>query len=362
MDKPLYHFEGMHGLGDNLHQRAVLRALMQRYTVWLDTSWPCIYHDLVPQGLRLVHRPVALRTQLKNAMRESERQKFLRPPLGTRGPKMHMIYQRATVGNGTILKAMFKCAGIPHEYENFDFSLPVLAAWHEQLSHVFDPDGVTKPLMIYRPLTVRPEWRGGAQRNANAQNYAEILHAIRDSFFVVSVADLEPEREWTIGPQLRADATFHKGELTFEMLAALVQRADLLYTSSGMGAILAPSVGTPCISVQGGYHPSSWHADGAKHAPWLGIDPTRTCDCASSSCVSPCAKNIDVPDAVAKVKAFLAEHCGISTLAEPRPFSEMFEVPPPAPARPRGPPPQIQPRITQSQLLARRQAQRGIRA
>src|SRR3546814_11400043 len=39
--------QGMHGLGDNLHQRAILRHLMQSHEVWLETPWPCIYHDLV---------------------------------------------------------------------------------------------------------------------------------------------------------------------------------------------------------------------------------------------------------------------------------------------------------------------------
>ena len=37
-DKPKLYVEGMHGLGDNIHQRAVLRKLVQAYDVWLETS------------------------------------------------------------------------------------------------------------------------------------------------------------------------------------------------------------------------------------------------------------------------------------------------------------------------------------
>jgi hypothetical protein len=37
--KPLLHLIGHHGLGDNLHQRALIRQLMEKYDVWLDTSW-----------------------------------------------------------------------------------------------------------------------------------------------------------------------------------------------------------------------------------------------------------------------------------------------------------------------------------
>src|SRR4051812_17147760 len=76
MAKPALHVQGMHGMGDCLHQRAVLRQLMQRYTVTLETSWPSMYHDLIADGLVVTRRPVALRTQTKNATRESEAVKF----------------------------------------------------------------------------------------------------------------------------------------------------------------------------------------------------------------------------------------------------------------------------------------------
>src|SRR3546814_18192800 len=63
--------QGMHGLGDNLHQRAILRHLMQSHEVWLETPWPCIYHDLVGDRLKLVSKGSRLRTQAKNERRES---------------------------------------------------------------------------------------------------------------------------------------------------------------------------------------------------------------------------------------------------------------------------------------------------
>jgi hypothetical protein len=54
----------MHGMGDNLHQRAIVRRLMEQDVVYLDTPWPSVYHDLVGPRLHLV-RPAAttLRTR-----------------------------------------------------------------------------------------------------------------------------------------------------------------------------------------------------------------------------------------------------------------------------------------------------------
>ena len=69
---------GMHGLGDNIHQRAIIRALLKRdYCISLETAWPCVYWDLAGENLRFLPRPAALRAQLKNAVRE--RAKFSPP-------------------------------------------------------------------------------------------------------------------------------------------------------------------------------------------------------------------------------------------------------------------------------------------
>jgi len=329
---------GMHGLGDNLHQRAVLRALQKRgHQITLETSWPCVYADI--PDIRFVRRPVALRTQLKNAEREAA--KFVP------GPAPHhpvaqtgVAYNRNTVGQGTILQAMFKHVGIPDDYAQADFSYHALPEGWEAPTLPTD-----KPVMVYRPLVVRPEWRGSGIRNANPDQYAELVALIRDAFFVVSVADLEPNREWIVGPRLIPDMAFEHGELPFESLAALFKRASLVFTSSGFPAILGPAVGTPTICVQGGFEPASWHADGGRFAPYLGIDTLSPCVCATSACTRPCPKTINMAAASAALRDFTAG-LGFSPPAESRPLTEIFSPAAPTP-RPTPPPvPRIMPRIT----------------
>src|SRR5262245_32445732 len=64
---------GMQGLGDNIHQRAIVRQFLRegRPAVYLQTPWPAIYHDM-PE-LRLLPARSNLRTQQRNERRESAR-------------------------------------------------------------------------------------------------------------------------------------------------------------------------------------------------------------------------------------------------------------------------------------------------
>jgi hypothetical protein len=310
----------MHGLGDNIHQRAIIRALLKRdFQIALETSWPCVYHDLAGPDLRFIRKPVALRAQLKNGVREAA--KFSAPVLPHHGARAVQITYRTSgipqTPSGTVLESMFASAGIQTDYADADFRLPIPPEWAAPTIET------TKPIMIYRPLVVRPEWRGSGIRNADPGHYAELVAMVRDSFFVVSIADLEPNREWITGPQLIADASYDHGELSFEAMAALVAKAAVVYTSNGFPAILGPAVGIPTISVQGGFEPAAWLADGAKHSPYLGIDTLYPCRCGASHCDKPCTKALDMPRARAAVAEFVGK-LGISTPAETRPMSEIF--------------------------------------
>src|SRR5580765_3782979 len=46
-------YRGMYGVGDCIHQRAILREVMQEGPVVLETFYRAMYHDLVDQGLVL---------------------------------------------------------------------------------------------------------------------------------------------------------------------------------------------------------------------------------------------------------------------------------------------------------------------
>lgn len=296
MSKPSLLIRGMSGLGDCLHQRAVVRHWSRTHDVWLETPWPSVYYDL---EVHLKRKPTSLRTQGKNAAREHDRFNGMDVPRGAQ--EIRPSYGAAgvmTSQSKTVLEAMCNVTDTP--YDTADYTMRVPDEWFHNFrcssAHArWKESG--KPLLVYRPLVARPEWRGSMARNADPVAYAHIMASIRSEFFVISIADLEVGKEWIVGPQLIADVEFHQGQLSFQDLAALFSSANLVVTSSGFGAILAPAVRTPCLNIVGGYENVGAHQSGERFAPYLAIGPKVGCQCFTSMCNQPCDKSIDLTKA-----------------------------------------------------------------
>lgn len=289
---------GLHGLGDNLHQRAVIRQLMQRYDVTLESSWVAPYYDLIEQGLKVVHKPTSLRTQAKNAKREAALFHKVRPQnVSTR----KIWYAPREVRDaGGVLAAM--CRNCDVSYEGADFRLPVKPEWVAAAKAVVPTD---KPILVYRPLVERTEWNGCAARNSDADAYDALFQSIRDRFHVVSIADLVPKVEWMTSQPIAADQEFHHGELPFETLAGLFSIAAMAYTAPGFAVILAQAVGLPVVAVFGSYEASYSFSGGARYSPYLGIDPIIPSDDFKHDTTKD--KTIDVEKAKARLAVFAEE-------------------------------------------------------
>jgi hypothetical protein len=309
--------QGMGGQGDCLHQRAIVRQLMKTYDVILATPWPAMYHDLIEQGLKVVRRPIGLRTQSKNMNRDSEAAKYSAfHPFSRAGMQVSYLGQEVMqTPSKTVLEVMCNKTGT--SYAEADYRLPIPHEWTANLDKKLGSLPFDKPWMVHRPLCIRPEWRGGTLRNADAASYNELFNSIRDQFFVISVADLLEGQEWIVpGSDIKADLSFHHGELVFEDIAALFHGADLIFTASGFPAILGPAVETPTISIIGGYEDVHCHDSGAKFAPYLAIGPRVGCHCWTQHCQRVCDKSLDMDAAKASVLKFVSQHC-IQTSDEP---------------------------------------------
>lgn len=273
--KPPLLLQGMHGLGDNLHQRALIRQLTARHRVFLESSWIAPYHDLVGDDLVVLRKESNLRTQNKNADREAALFASERPPASAR--RMRVWYEPTEVRRrGSVLAAM--CAATGCDYATADFRLPVPPAGRAAAQDLLAEWRPTKPILIYRPLVERTEWNGCAARNPDHAAYAALFDSIRDDFFVVSLADLVPGVEWMVGLACEADVRLHRGELPFETLAALVSMAALVFATPGFAVILAQAVGTPVICVFGGYERAYSFSAGARYSSYLGIEPINPTD------------------------------------------------------------------------------------
>lgn len=300
-DRRHVHVAGMQGLGDNIHQRGIVRQLLQAgRTIWLETPWPCLYHDLVGPRLHLVAKDTKLPVYAKNAKREADR--YSSTPWPANVWPLKIWYSGADVrAAGSVLGAMCRTTGT--RLEAADFRLPIPAAWARKAAALIDQWKPDRPIMLYRPLVERSWWGGCVQRNPDHDAYAALVRSIRERFFVVSVADLEPGVEWMVGERIDADVELHHGELEIETLAALTAASRLVFTSPGFAVILAQAVGTPSCVVFGGYENSISFSAGARWAPYLGIDTLTPCGCFSHA--HACDKRIDLPAAIERLAGFV---------------------------------------------------------
>ncbi len=296
-----YAVRGMHGLGDNLHQRGIIRQLMREAPVWLETSWPWVYHDLVGPRLHLVRKAGPAQIYQRNQAREAEGFSSVRAPLRAHERRVCWTPPDAR-GKGSVLSGMCHRSGVDISV-GADFRLPLRPEWQSEADLFLHRWRPSKRVMIYRPLVERAWWPGCVARNPEHGAYAALYRSIREKFFVISVAELVPGEEWLVGEPADVDIACHAGEIPVEVLAALVARASLVFSSPGFAVILAQAVGTPVAAVFGGYEDGRSFSTGARWAPYLPLQPITPCSCFAHD--HACDKRMDVPAALEALSEFV---------------------------------------------------------
>lgn len=224
--------DGMHGLGDNIYQRAVLKQYRPDRPVYLVTSWPQLYaglehvRPLQPLGVRL-------RTQAKNAGRRGLR--WATVPVGAERIRWHYVHRE-----GSIAESLLSALGLP--LAPLDMAGPPV-----------DPIIGGAPYVLIRPATVRREW-AASSRNPRPQYLAYAAEAARRAGYkVVSVADLARGEEWALDPLPRADTVFHAGELPVESLLRYVAGASAVIGGVGWLAPAALAYQRRMLLIYGGW-------------------------------------------------------------------------------------------------------------
>lgn len=283
--KPLL-IEGMHGLGDNIYQRAVLKAYHPARDIYLVTSWPQLYADL--QHVQCVKHPnVRLRTQSRNADEQPVRA-WRMPPAGAERYRWHYVSH-----GGTILESLCDELGI--RPPTLDMDGPAAG-----------PAPIAEPYVVIRPATIRTEWRADS-RNPRPEYLAEAAAAARRAGYkVVSVADLKAEEEWPLDPLPRADVTYHGGELRLGALLSLVAGSSAVIGGVGWLVPAALAYRVPMLLIYGGW--GTHNGPGRIFDPRVDASrvtqlmPDNFCMCATSS--HECNKTIS--DVGAKIDRFFA--------------------------------------------------------
>jgi hypothetical protein len=221
--------QGMFGLGDNVYQRAFLKNINK--PVFLETSWPQFYKDI--PSVELIKPDVKLRTQRKNVDRMpasiwTNKQRYA----------MGQSSQRIYYGDKGILEGMRRCFRVNPDL----IDLPD-----------FGPSLVDGKYAVIRPVTIRKEWQNEA-RAPKPEYIAEAMQILRDDGYkLVSVADLEEDKEWMVGQYPSADIEFHKGELMVEQLMSLCAHSQLMVGGVGWIVPVGVAYNIPTWVIGGGH-------------------------------------------------------------------------------------------------------------
>lgn len=221
----IYNISSMRGLGDNIYQRAFVKAM--NGPVYLDTPWPELYRDL--PNVHFVRPDTKLRTQSKNIARQ--------PAWQTR-PR-HGSVRAVRYGIEGIVRGMRATLGVsPAEFDLPDFG----------------PSPVQGKYVVVRPVTLRAEWRADTRNPEPGYIAQAAAFAQLRGYRVVLVADLEVGKEWLTDKWYtpHADVSYMHGELPVEQLMALIQGASAVIGGVGwiVPACLAAKV--PAWVVCGG--------------------------------------------------------------------------------------------------------------
>lgn len=291
-------YRGMYGIGDNLHQRAVLRAAMAQGPVVLETFYHAMYHDLVARGLKL-------RRLMGYPPRIRERTKFTDYHNPGNRNYAKITYDTGRIhAYGSILAAQFSSVGRTMP-ERPDFSLPVPQSWRNWAREVVG--SVSKPLLLYRPIVLNDVWRAEA-RAPDPALYAALFRLIRDRYHVVSVANLGDNGEYIVGEEQDADSNFNRGELDFETMTGLFAEASLSFTCPGFAPVLSQAVGTKTVIVYGANERhTTTNIVGEHLALTLAIEPDVPCDHHLKNC--GCSKHITLVPAFARLEEFVTCAC-----------------------------------------------------
>lgn len=291
-------FRGMYGVGDCLHQRAILRDVVQqmgyREEIVLETFYKAMHHDV--EGVRLkllggIEPRVRERDALKSDIilpRQHTRQRITYDPIRI---KLH----------GSILAAQYASVGLPMP-EKPDFSLAVPQQWRDWAREkIGDPQG--KPVLVYRPIVLNNVWRAES-RSPDPALYSALFRTIRDQYHVVSVANIGNHGETIVGETQDADVNYNRGELDFETMSGLFAEADLAFTNPGFAPVLSQAVGTRTVIVYGGNESyRTTNCVGSHLASTLAIEPDVPCACHDKK--HDCNKHITLPPAIARLEEFI---------------------------------------------------------
>jgi hypothetical protein len=171
----------MHGLGDSLYLRPVLKWFPEQRIINLLTPWPQVFHDF--KNVRIcLPQLTNLRTQTANMLKHIE---LFNPSMP---PNIRLTYD---LQKNNIMHSYFDCL-YPAQPSWVDMSFPVKDEWIQLAKGLIKND---KPICLIRPNTLRREWMSHA-RNCKNEYLQLFINKYAHKYHFVTLASIDGHREW----------------------------------------------------------------------------------------------------------------------------------------------------------------------
>lgn len=200
------------------------------YDVYLRTPFMEVYQDLPVKFVKPISH---LRTQAKNIARS--KQTYHELPAHT--PSIRPYY----IGEHLRHMDMIESLAMTYHCRPSGFDLPKFKSKIKS----------DKPICVVRPATIRKEWNASS-RNPDPYYIDQVVEWLRETHYIVSVADLQEGEEYALEPLPYADLTLHEGELTTKELLGLIRQADIVVGGVGFIVPACIAYGTRLFCILGG--------------------------------------------------------------------------------------------------------------
>ena len=238
----------MQGIGDQIYSRPFIRrASLQGDDVYVRTTLPELYRDL---NVKLVDPGSSTyRTQRRAYDSSASLYEFNPPQIFNRYIDYH--YGNKELKLNGIVSHMEQAFGFTPA-PILDLNLP---RFTRELSKQVDELIADRPLeriAIVRPVTQRREWYCET-RSPEPRYIGWCARMLRDAgYYVISIADCEPEEEWIEGDEPPAHLKLHHGELGIYGTLELIKRATVVVGGSGFIIPASVAAGVNLFVIFGG--------------------------------------------------------------------------------------------------------------
>ncbi len=239
---------GMFGLGDSMYMRPIVKELVKRGPVTVETPWPFLFNDI--EDVYTTPARTNLRTQLKSMRTAQYKRPMATVPISQ---KLYLRYKGQEIQRGvTILESLARAVDVSLPDE-IDMSIPALRGrWARRRAFI-------------RPVTLRKEWLNSA-RAPKTEYLAQVAQWVQDDGYTsFCISDTKLKEEWVVDPPPPADYTLTKGEMPALQMLTFAAASEILIGGVGFLVPLALASKTPLFCLLGG--------NGAYNHPSILVDP-----------------------------------------------------------------------------------------